>query len=376
MFAYAKSPGTGFVMADIEGDSGDNTINGTTGNDTIKGLGGNDTLNGSSGDDAVSGGAGNDSIDGGSSNDTVYGGAGDDTITGGAGDDIIIGGRGDDVMSAGNGSTTDTFVIRDGDGNDTITDFDPFEPDIVRFDMAEMSTYQDVLDRISLDGPDTIITYDNGSTLRLQNVDSANLSATNFQFGPGPVCLEAGTIVQTPDGPRPIETICVGELVDTMDHGPQKVVRVISEFIKFTDQTDKHRPILVSKGSITKSVPAKDIVCSPQHRFLVGCPNTQQDVLVAAIKLVSRKGIRRMMGRKSAHYINLLMERHEIIIANGCPVESLLMTPYLAMKFSAERGFELNSCSKMRPARSIVFQDPILGSKVQATKRQLAPLTI
>lgn len=72
-------------------------------------------------------------------------------------------------MSAGNSSPSDTFVIRDGDnGHDRITNFEPGEPDIVRFDMAEMSSFQDVLDRITVSGSDTIITYDNGFTLRLQ----------------------------------------------------------------------------------------------------------------------------------------------------------------------------------------------------------------
>ncbi len=316
-------------MADIEGDDGDNTINGTSGGDNIKGKEGQDTIDGNGGNDTLSGGAGNDNIDGGSGNDTIFGGDGDDIITGGAGDDIIIGGKGDDTMSAGNSSPCDTFVIRDGDGNDTITDFDPPEPDIIRFDMDEITSFQDVLDRISMDGSDTVITYDNGSTTRLLNVDSSSLSATNFEFGPGPVCLEAGTLIETPDGPVPIETLAPGDLVNTRDHGPLGVVQIIADDVTFRGRNDRRRPILIGQGALGDGKPKTDLVLSPQHRVLVTEEGASTPVLVAAAKLVGKLGIRRMKGRNSAQYFNVLMDTHQVIFANGCEVETLLLTRYV-----------------------------------------------
>lgn len=344
-------------MADIDGNENDNSITGTSGADNIKGNGGADTIAGSGGDDTLSGGSGNDDIDGGSGNDTIFGGNGDDTITGGRGDDTIIGGRGDDVMSAGNNSPSDTFVIRDGDGNDTITDFDPSEPDIIRFDMAEMSTYQDVSDRMSQDGNDTIITYNNGSSVRLLNVNSADLSSTNFQFAPGPVCLAEGTLIQTPTGQKRVELLKAGDTVITIDHGPQPIVHVLAERISFKSREDRRKPILIAKGALGHKLPQRDIIASPQHRFVLPDNKNGCDVLVAAVKLINRSGIRRMLGCRAITYYNLLMAKHEIILANGCQVETMLVTPFSLMKLA-----DLNVCLKpnqtmMKPARDLMLCD-------------------
>lgn len=345
-------------MADIDGDGSDNTINGTTGSDNIEGKGGQDTLDGNGGSDIVSGGDGDDNIDGGAGNDIVFGGDGNDVITGGSGDDIIVGGRGDDTMSAGNGSTTDTFVIRDGDGHDTITDFDAFEPDIIRFDMAEISTFQDVMNRVTVDGSDTVITYDNGYTTRLVNTDPNDLSSTNFETGSGPVCLGKGTYIDTPTGPRLIETLKPGELVTTLDHGPQPIVQVIAETVHFRGEKDRRKPILVGKGALGQGTPIFDIVASPQHRFVLASPATNKSHLVAAVKLTRRKGIRRMKGRKQADYFNLLMDKHEIIFANGCAVETLLITPKTELKLgNLNVIFDLQQ-SGMQSARPIAQEDP------------------
>ncbi|MEP1536763.1 MAG: Hint domain-containing protein [Paracoccaceae bacterium] len=349
-------------MADIDGDAGDNSINGTSSDDNIKGKGGQDTLDGNSGDDTISGESGNDSIDGGGNNDTIFGGDGDDTITGGSGDDIIVGGRGDDVLSAGDFSTTDTFVIRDGDGNDTITDFDPPEPDIVRFDMDEMSTFQDVLDRITTDGPDTVITYDNGSTLRLQNTDPADLTATNFEFGAGPVCLGEGTMIDTPNGARPIEELKKNDLVTTLDHGPQSIVDVVVETVQFRGHDDRRKPILIPKGALGAEGPNMDTVSSPQHRFLVHDQRTDQMVLLPAIKLTGRKGVRRMKGVKQIKYYNLLMDRHEIIFANGSQVETLLVSPNLVPRLRDLKVALDDEHVKMDAARPLSDADPQVSS--------------
>ncbi len=342
-------------MATINGGSGDDTLNGTGDADHIDGQGGNDSIQGSGERDTLQGGDGNDTIDGGSENDTVYGGDGDDSITGGSGDDVIVGGRGNDTMAAGSGSTTDTFVIRDGDGTDTITDFDPDEPDIIAFDMVEMNTFQDVLDRITTDGPDTIITYDNGSSVRLQNVNPADLSSTNFQFAAGPVCFHAGTLIKTIEGLRPIETLVPGVRVKTLDHGWQPLLQVVVQSLRFGGRPDRAQPIEIKADALGAGSPARTLIVSPQHRFLVLDPATGEEILVPAVKLLGRRGVRRMSGRSSARYFNLLLPHHEVIMAEGCLAETLLVTPFT-------RGY-LNAglCNRVRdmtPARPILRYDP------------------
>ena len=79
----------------IKGNAKANTIYGGSGANTLYGYAGNDKLYGY---------AGNDTLNGGDGDDTLYGGAGTDTLTGGAG--------------------KDTFVYANGEGSDTIKDYE------------------------------------------------------------------------------------------------------------------------------------------------------------------------------------------------------------------------------------------------------------
>ncbi|WP_293122013.1 calcium-binding protein [Microcoleus sp. bin38.metabat.b11b12b14.051] len=126
----------------VDGGSGDDRIFGGKGSDVIDGNAGNDFLSGDNGDDRIFGGAGNDTalggkgndlVSGGDGNDSLYGGRDNDTVDGGAGDDFISGDRGADVLTGGAGSDTFYFASPagvDGNGLDTITDFNPAEDKI------------------------------------------------------------------------------------------------------------------------------------------------------------------------------------------------------------------------------------------------------
>jgi hypothetical protein len=95
------------------GGSGDDTLTGTEGNDLLNGRRGNDTLTGN---------AGNDTLIGGNGKDFLLGSAGDDLLDGGNGTDTLRGGLGNDTLTGGN--RQDIFVFADGEGIDTINDFE------------------------------------------------------------------------------------------------------------------------------------------------------------------------------------------------------------------------------------------------------------
>lgn len=113
------------------------------------------------GNDRIEGGPFNEPLDGGEGNDRIIGGRGEDTIFGGAGDDVLTGGR-----------DTDGFEFSSDDGvqHDRITDFDISgeDQDLLQFGME--------IDRIrkTNDGKDTMIIFDNGSTLELDHVTKAH----------------------------------------------------------------------------------------------------------------------------------------------------------------------------------------------------------
>jgi Ca2+-binding RTX toxin-like protein len=82
--------------------------------------------------DTLLGGAGADTLLGEAGDDSLSGDAGSDSLSGGDGDDLLSGGADADILEGGQGS--DTFLLSDGFGNDTITggeDVDGLDVDVI-----------------------------------------------------------------------------------------------------------------------------------------------------------------------------------------------------------------------------------------------------
>ncbi len=212
-----------------DGTGGDDVLDGGWGDDVLHGRKGDDVLDGGRGDDVLYGGKGHDVLDGGWGDDALYGGRGDDVLYGGWGDDALYGGKGDDVLNASWGDNVmrggkgddvmdsgwgaDTFVFREGDGNDTITGFgfgfsgsDEYLPSYEAFKAAEIGARRDVIElhlnvppasdepsasdeaafktlQIRQVGSDTVISYgDEGDTVTLKDVSASTLTIEDFDF--------------------------------------------------------------------------------------------------------------------------------------------------------------------------------------------------
>ena len=116
---------------EIEGLNGKDTLDGGAGNDTLIGGNKKDSLIGGAGDDSLVGDNSQDTLDGGIGNDTLLGGNSEDLLVGGDGDDSLVGDNSQDTLDGGIGNDTltggagrDIFILRSGEGEDTIADFD------------------------------------------------------------------------------------------------------------------------------------------------------------------------------------------------------------------------------------------------------------
>ncbi|MDV3347327.1 TIGR03118 family protein [Leptothoe sp. LEGE 181152] len=180
----------------LDAGGGDDTVAGESGNDIITGGGGDDVLRGDrnsrdaqtgepGGNDIIFGGDGNDRIGGKSGNDILSGDAGDDYIWGDAGDDILMGVTGNDILVGDNdsgGSGSDLFVFGNGDGTDTILDF---EVGVDRIGLVEGElVFADL--SLTQDGDNTLLgVTSTGETLAvLQNVQASALGANSFEIVP------------------------------------------------------------------------------------------------------------------------------------------------------------------------------------------------
>ncbi|MEO0987327.1 MAG: calcium-binding protein, partial [Cyanobacteria bacterium J06639_14] len=180
----------------IDGEAGDDTLAGGLGSDIILGDDGDDVLRGDlnsrspqdgepGGDDIIFGGEGNDRIGGKAGNDILSGDEGDDQIWGDDGDDILMGVTGNDILVGDNGSDgsgSDIFVFGNGDGTDTIVDFE-VGIDFIGLVEGEL-TFADLT--LIQDGNDTLLgVASSGETLAVLNdVQASALDESSFVVVP------------------------------------------------------------------------------------------------------------------------------------------------------------------------------------------------
>lgn len=145
----------------------------------------------------------------------------------------------------------------------------------------------------------------------------------------GVICFAPGTRIATAEGPRPIEGLRPGDRILTRDNGPQEVVwtgrRRMSGARLFA--MPHLRPIRLRAGVFGQGQPDADLIVSPQHRMLVRGPAARalfstDEVLVTAEALVNDDSITVDQSLREVTYIHVMLERHNIVWANGLETES------------------------------------------------------
>lgn len=144
------------------------------------------------------------------------------------------------------------------------------------------------------------------------------------------VCFAKGTLIATAQGSKPIEALVVGDEIMT-SKGKLRPIRWIgrrrvSEFEM--RHAPKLLPVRIRAGTLGKQIPLRDLVVSRQHRVLLRSKIAERmfgscEVLVPAIKLTGVPGIDVDHRVKSIEYFHILLDEHEILLAEGAPAESL-----------------------------------------------------
>ena len=134
------------------------------------------------------------------------------------------------------------------------------------------------------------------------------------------ICFTAGTAILTPLGERRIDSLAAGDMVSTLDNGPQRIRWIGRDTVRATGAL---APIRFARGTIGNH---RDLLVSPQHRLLCGGCKTrmhfgQSEVLAPASSLVDHFGVTVEYGG-FVTYVHMLFDAHEIVVANGAPSES------------------------------------------------------
>ncbi|NSY38547.1 Hint domain-containing protein [Leisingera sp. ANG59] len=148
------------------------------------------------------------------------------------------------------------------------------------------------------------------------------------------VCFARGTLISTAEGPCPVENLRPGQAVVTADGG-RAVLRMVTSRAASAERirrNPKLRPVLIRAGALGAGLPLRDLRVSRQHRLMV-CSRIaermfgQAQVLAAAHQLTALPGIRLDDAAAAVEYFHLIFDRHEVVLAEGAPAESLLMGP-------------------------------------------------
>ena len=143
-------------------------------------------------------------------------------------------------------------------------------------------------------------------------------------------CFTPGTLIATDRGQRPIETLRQGDKVVTRDNGLRRIYWVGRRDLSLDDLREENRlrPILIRAGALGEGLPARDMLVSPNHRFLQDLAplpgdtgRAHDEVLVPAALLVDGRRVRKA-ATLGVSYIHLLCDRHQVILANGVWTES------------------------------------------------------
>ncbi len=368
----------------LRGDDDNDTLLGGDGNDTLRGDALDDSLDGGADDDSLSGGAGADVLRGGEGNDTLAGGTGADTLDGGAGintldyrvspggvtidlgtgaasggqatadslvagtfrnvlgstdgdnrltgdaqDNLLVGGSLADTLDGGDGNDTlqggagddsilagggaDRITWRSGDGRDT----------------SDLGAGAETLDLQGWNGADTASDAWNvavsGTTATFTgdaSVGNAVLTVLNYDPADNVVCFVEGTLILTPAGEVPVESLRVGDVVVT-PRGPSPFAPItwvgrLDVDLSRERFREAAAPVVVKAGALAEGVPFRDLHVSPNHALLI------DGALVPARLLVNGLTIIHQRWRREVSYHHIELDRHGVLVSDGALTESYL----------------------------------------------------
>jgi hypothetical protein len=133
-------------------------------------------------------------------------------------------------------------------------------------------------------------------------------------------CFLRGTLIRTPQGEVPVETLSIGDEVSTHD-GSSKPIKWIGHRAFARKMLKDHSPVtpvLVRAGALADNVPCRDLRLSPEHALYL------DGVLVPAGNLVNGHSIVRELPATKIEYFHIEVKGQAIVIADGAPTETYL----------------------------------------------------
>jgi hypothetical protein len=150
--------------------------------------------------------------------------------------------------------------------------------------------------------------------------------------GGGAACFLRGTQLLTPNGERKVEDLRIGDLVSTSS-GESKPITWIGRHVYRRSNGSKHPeavlPVRLASGALGPDAPHRDLLISQEHALLV------DGLFLRAIDLINGSSITLDSAAELSEieYLHVKLARHDVIIAEGAPSETLLVNSSNAERF-------------------------------------------
>lgn len=131
--------------------------------------------------------------------------------------------------------------------------------------------------------------------------------------------------VLTPTGAVPAGQLCIGDQVETKDHGalPVQWIGLTHVSREQLSQRPALCPVRIRAGAIDGTYPREDLEVSPAAGLVMRSNLDRLDErLVSAAVLTRRDGFCKSIPRHGITYVQILLERHAVLVIEGLEMES------------------------------------------------------
>ncbi len=182
-------------------------------------------------------------------------------------------------------------------------------------DLIDASGSAEIYTGFTAEGPvtDDQFLYSNNGTLTF----GETLPYTEGNFT---VCFLAGTMIATPAGETPIESLAIGDLVLTAEGRAAPVRWVgVQTVVSFFADPLRSFPIRITAGALGAGLPVRDLLVSPDHALFLDGVLVQAGALVNGTTIVRETA---MPERFTWFHVEL--DDHSLILAEGVPAETFV----------------------------------------------------
>jgi hypothetical protein len=161
-----------------------------------------------------------------------------------------------------------------------------------------------------------------GESLQISRLDLAMMQEAGVPIIAGALpCFAAGTRIATPRGAVAIERLQIGDTVLTISGAPQQITWIGRRHIDCRRHPDPDQvlPVRIAPHAFGHGRPRHAVLLSPDHAVFV------EDVLIPIRFLVNRSTIARLAVETITYY-HIELAQHDVVLAEGLPVETYLET--------------------------------------------------